>query len=54
MLFTDEMLRVLMDDRERQIQERIRVRQLVGPRHPTIRWRVGQRTVSRAAEKRDL
>ena len=46
-VITDEFLRVMLSDRERQIQERIRVRQLIGPKHPTIRWRSGRRQVGR-------
>ena len=46
-VFTDEFLRVLLSDREKQIQERIRVRQLIGPKQPTIRWRSGRRQVGR-------
>ena len=30
-----------------QIEERIRVRRLIGPKHPTIRWRSGRRQVGR-------
>jgi hypothetical protein len=52
MVFTDEFLRTLMSDREREVQERIRVRQLSGPRHPTIRWRSSQTNLGRQAEKR--
>jgi hypothetical protein len=44
---TDEFLRVMLSDREREIQERIRVRRLLGPKHPTIRWRSGRRLVGR-------
>ena len=47
MVFTDEFLRILQNDREKQIQERIRVRRLIGPRQPTIRWRSGRRQVGR-------
>jgi len=46
-VFTDEFLRVLLSDREKQIQERIRVRRLIGPKQPTIRWRSGRRQVGR-------
>lgn len=49
---SDELLRTLRDDREREVKDRIRVRQLTGPRHPTIRWRSGQPLVVRQAEKR--
>ena len=47
MVLTDEFLRVMLSDRERQIEERIRVRRLIGPKHPTIRWRSGRRQVGR-------
>ena len=46
-VFTDEFLRQILSDRERQIQERIRVRRLIGPKHPTIRWRSGRRQVGK-------
>ncbi len=46
-MITDEFLRVLLSDREREIQQRIRVRNLIGPKHPTIRWRSGRRQVGR-------
>jgi len=46
-VFTDEFLRVLLSDREKQIQEQIRVRRLIGPKQPTIRWRSGRRQVGR-------
>jgi hypothetical protein len=48
---SDELLRALMNDREREVQERTRVRQPAA-RHPVIRWRSGQSTVIRQAEKR--
>jgi hypothetical protein len=51
---TDDLLRTLMSDREREIQERIRVRQLTGPRHSIIRWRSGPSTLGRQTQKRDL
>jgi hypothetical protein len=46
-VLTDEFLRVMISDREREIQQRIRVRRLIGPRHPTIRWRSGRKQVGR-------
>jgi hypothetical protein len=49
---TDEFLRALQDDREREVKARIRVRRLIGPPHPTIRWRSGQSLIDRQAEKR--
>jgi hypothetical protein len=51
---TDDLLRTLMSDREREIQERIRVRQLTGPRHSIIRWRSGPSSLGRQTQKRDL
>jgi hypothetical protein len=48
---SDELLRVLMNDREREVQERTRVRQ-PAPRHSIIRWRSGHSTLVRHAEKR--
>jgi hypothetical protein len=42
MWVTDEFLKVVRDDREREIQERLRVRRLIGPRHRAIRWRAGR------------
>jgi hypothetical protein len=50
MIPTDELLRALIDDREREVKERIRVRRLTEPRHATIRWRSAQ--LDRQAEKR--
>jgi len=50
---TDEFLRVVLNDRERQIQERIRVRRLIGPRGPIIRWRSSRRQVSRPEAQDD-
>jgi hypothetical protein len=44
---TEELHRAVMDDRERTIQERLRVRRLVGPRQPAIRWRSGNRPLTR-------
>jgi hypothetical protein len=49
---TDEMLRTVLNEREREIQERIRVRQLTGQRHSIIRWRSSQATLGRQPEKR--
>jgi hypothetical protein len=49
---TDELLRTVMDEREREIQERIRLRQLTGQRHPMIRWRRSQAALGRQPEKR--
>jgi hypothetical protein len=46
-VLSDEFLRTVLSDREREIQKRIRVRRLIGPRHPTIRWRSGRRQVGR-------
>jgi hypothetical protein len=50
---SDELLRAVMNDREREVQERIRVRQLTEPRHPTIRWRSGRGVLGRQTEKRE-
>jgi hypothetical protein len=47
MWVTDEFLKAVKDDREREIQARLRVRQLLGPRHPAIRWRSGHRPAER-------
>lgn len=47
MWVTDEFLKAVKDDREREIQERLRVRRLLGPRHPAIRWRSGHRPAER-------
>lgn len=47
MVITDEFLRVILNDREKQIEDRIRVRRLLGPKQPTIRWRSGRRQVGR-------
>ena len=49
---TDELLRTVLNEREREIQERIRVRQLTGQRHPIIRWRSGQAALKGQPEKR--
>jgi hypothetical protein len=43
----DEFLRVVKDDREREIAEHLRVRRLIRPRQPAIRWRSGQRPQER-------
>jgi hypothetical protein len=43
---SEELFRAITDDREREIQERMRVRRLTGPR-PTIRWRSGSRPLNR-------
>jgi hypothetical protein len=40
-----------MDDRERTIQEHLRVRRLIGPRQPAIRWRSGTRPLTRRSDK---
>jgi hypothetical protein len=49
---TEELLRAVMDDRERTIQERLRVRRLVGPRQSAIRWRSGNRPLTRRSPGR--
>jgi hypothetical protein len=44
---SDELFRALIDDRERSIQERLRVGRLIGPRQPAIRWRSSSRPLTR-------
>ncbi|HYN64297.1 MAG TPA: hypothetical protein VES36_06795 [Candidatus Limnocylindrales bacterium] len=51
---TEELLRAVMDDRERMINERLRARRLIGPRQPAIRWRSGNRPLTRHAKGQDL
>jgi hypothetical protein len=45
MLFSNEFLRVVMDEREREVQRQLRVRRLIGRPHVTVRW------VERAAHR---
>jgi hypothetical protein len=49
---TDELLRTVLNEREREIQERIRVRQLMGQRQPIIRWRSNQASLGPKPERR--
>jgi hypothetical protein len=48
---SDELLRAVMNDRERQVQERIRVRRMTGSRQPVVRWRSGQIVLGRQVAK---
>jgi hypothetical protein len=38
-MFTDEMLRLIAEEREREIQAHLRARGLLGPRRSRVRWR---------------
>jgi hypothetical protein len=51
---TEELLRALIDDRERSIHERLRVRRQIGPRQPAIRWRSAGRLLARHDRGQDL
>jgi hypothetical protein len=51
---TEELLRAMIDDRERTIQERLRVRRLIGQRQSAIRWRSGNRPLTRDPKGHDL
>jgi hypothetical protein len=43
---SDALLQPIMDERERNLQERLRGRRGVGPRQPAIRWRSGNRPLT--------
>jgi hypothetical protein len=53
-MFTDEMLRLIAEEREREVRAALRVRRLLGPRRPWIRWhhRSSQRSSGQAAADR--
>jgi hypothetical protein len=51
---SDALLQAIMDDRERTIQERLRARRLIGPRQHAIRWRSGNRPLTRHDKSQDL
>lgn len=38
-MLSHELLRIIAEEREREIQARLRVRRLLGPPRPGIRWR---------------
>jgi hypothetical protein len=37
-MITDEILRLITEEREREVQAQLRVRRLLGPRRSWIRW----------------
>lgn len=37
-MISQEMLRVIVEEREREVQAQVRVRRLLAPRRPAIRW----------------
>jgi hypothetical protein len=51
---SQELLRAIIDDRERSIHERLRLRRQIGPRPPAIRWRSGSRPLTRHDGGQDL
>jgi hypothetical protein len=51
---SEELHRAMIDDRERSIHERLRARRQVGPRQPAIRWRSGNRPLTRYDRGQDL
>ena len=51
---SDVLLRTIIDDRERSIQERLRMRRQIGPRQPAIRWRSDSRGLARHDRGQDL
>jgi hypothetical protein len=51
---SEELLRAIIDDRERSIHERLRTRRQIGPRLPAVRWRSGSRPLTRHGRGQDL
>jgi hypothetical protein len=51
---SEELLKAMIDDRERSIHERLRTRRQIGPRQPAIRWRSGSRLLTRHDRGQDL
>ena len=51
---SDVLLQAIIDDRERSINERLRARRQIGPRQPAIRWRSGNRPLTRHDRGQDL
>lgn len=37
-MISQEMLRLIAEEREREVQAQVRVRRMLGPRRPQIRW----------------
>jgi hypothetical protein len=37
-MISHEMLRLIAEEREREVQAQVRVRRLLAPRRPAIRW----------------
>jgi hypothetical protein len=38
-MISQDLIRLMQEERERQVQRELRVRRLLGPRRPFIRWR---------------
>ena len=51
---SDVLLKTIIDDRERSIHERLRTRQQAEPRPLPIRWRSGNRPLSRHDRGQDF
>jgi hypothetical protein len=51
---SDVLLKTIIDDRERSIHERLRTRQQVEPRPLAIRWRSGNRPLTRHDRGQDF
>jgi hypothetical protein len=51
---SEELFKAIIDDRERTIHERLRLRRQIGPRQPAIRWRFGSRPLTRHDRGLDL
>ncbi|HEX6140086.1 MAG TPA: hypothetical protein VF013_06470 [Candidatus Limnocylindria bacterium] len=51
-MFSNEMARLLHEDREREIADHLRVRRLLGDRHLPVRWYRGYPARVRQAPQR--
>jgi len=53
-MISQEMLRLIAEEREREVQAQIRVRRLLAPRRPAIRWhhRIGEPSTRQAVADR--
>ena len=53
-MISQDTMRLMQEEREREVQADLRVRQLLGGRRPLIRWQPSRRSNDGSVEKRGL
>ena len=50
-MISQDLIRLMHEERERQVERELRVRRLLGPRRPFIRWQPGGGRIDRSRKR---